>query len=142
MNIVLIIDNYINRLNDIFNILNESKKNFANRNILIINKFFDLFLKKNCKLFLNNFFDCTRSVINSNLMFQNDTACSIQQITFNIFVFFIQTSIFFTKNKNINISKKNSYRFCNFDYEHNNKYYKIFEDLKVYAEIISDLRYE
>ena len=30
LNIVLIIDDYTDRLNDIFNILNESKKSFVN----------------------------------------------------------------------------------------------------------------
>ena len=106
LNIVSIIDDYTNRLNDISDILNKSKKSFFNRSVSMINKFFNLSLKKERKLFLNNFFDCTRSVINNNLTFQNDTACSVQQITFDTFAFFIQTSIFFTKNKNINISKK------------------------------------
>ena len=69
LNIVLIIDDYTDRLNDISDILNKSKKNFLNRNISMINKFFDLSSKKERRLFLNNFFDCTRFVINSNLTF-------------------------------------------------------------------------
>ena len=105
LNIVSIIDNYTNRLNDIFDISDESKKNFVNRNVLMINKFFDLSLKEERRLFLSNFLNCIRSVINSNLMFQNNTTSSIQQITFDIFVFFIRISVSFTKNKNINILK-------------------------------------
>ena len=106
LNIVSIIDNYTNRLNDISDILNESKKSFINQNVLMIDKSFDLPSRKERRLFLNNFFNCIRSVINNNLTFQNDTTCSIQQIIFDTFVFFIQTSISFTKNKNINILKK------------------------------------
>ena len=106
LNTVSIVDNYTDRLNDISDISNKLKKSFVNRGVSIIDKSFDLFSKEERKLFLNNFFDCTRSVINNNLTFQNDTACSVQQITFDTFAFFIQTSIFFTKNKNINISKK------------------------------------
>ena len=106
LNIVLIIDNYTDRLNDISDILNKSKKNFVNRNVSMIDKFFDLSSKKKRRLFLNNFSDCIHSVINSNLTFQNDTTCSIQQIIFDTFVFFIRISISFTKNKNINILKK------------------------------------
>ena len=106
LNIVSIIDDYTNQLNDIFDISNESKKNFFNRNVSMINKFFDLFSKKERRLFLNNFFDCIRSVINNNLMFLNDTTRSVQQITFDTFDFFIQISTSFTKNKNINISKE------------------------------------
>ena len=72
LNIVSIIDNYTDRLNNIFDISNKSKKKFVNRNILIINKFFDLFLKEKRKLFLNNSFDCIRFVINNNLIFLNN----------------------------------------------------------------------
>ena len=69
LNIVLIIDNYTDRLNDIFDISNELKKSFVNRNVSMINKFFNLFLKKERRLFLSNFFDCIHSVINNNLTF-------------------------------------------------------------------------
>ena len=69
LNIVSIIDNYINRLNNIFDILNESKKSFVNRNVSMIDKFFNLSLKEKRRLFLNNFFDCIRFVINNNLTF-------------------------------------------------------------------------
>ena len=89
LNIVSIIDDYTNRLNDISDILNKSKKKIFNRNVLMIDKFFNLFSKKKRKLFLNNSFDCIYSVINNNLTFSNDTTRSIQQITFNIFDFFI-----------------------------------------------------
>ena len=89
LNIVSIIDDYTNRLNDIFNISDESKKSFFNRNVSIINKFFDLLSKKERKLFLNNFFDCTRFIINSNLTFSNNTTRSVQQVTFDTFEFFI-----------------------------------------------------
>ena len=89
LNIVSIIDDYTNRLNDISNILNKSKKNFFNRDVSMINKFFDLLSKKERKLFLNNFFDCIRFVINNNLTFSNDTARSIQQIIFDTFDSFI-----------------------------------------------------
>ena len=106
LNIILIIDDYTNRLNDTFDILNESKKSFFNRNVSMINKFFDLFLKEERKLFLNNFFDCIYFVINNNLTFLNDITRLIQQIIFDTFNFFIQISISFTKNKNINILKK------------------------------------
>ena len=106
LNIVLIIDNYTNQLNDISDISNKSKKSFSNRDVSIINKFFDLFSKKERRLFLNNFFDCIHFIINNNLTFSNDTTRLIQQITFNTFAFFLQTSISFTKNKNINILKE------------------------------------
>ena len=106
LNIVSIIDDYTNRLNDILNISNESKKSFFNRNVSMINKFFNLFSRKEYRLFLNNSFDCIRFVINNNLTFSNDITRSIQQIIFDTFNFFIRTSTFFTKNKNINISKK------------------------------------
>ena len=106
LNIVSIIDDYTDRLNDISDISNKSKRSFFNRDVSMINKFFNLFLRKKRKLFLNNSFDCIRSVINNNLTSLNDTARSIQQIIFNIFNFFIRISISFTKNKNINILKK------------------------------------
>ena len=106
LNIVSIIDNYTDRLDDISDISNKSKKNFVNRNVSIINKSFDLSSKKERKLFLNNFSDCIRSVINSNLTSQNDTTCSIQQITSDTFTSFIRISVSFTKNKNIDISEK------------------------------------
>ena len=67
LNIVSIIDNYTNRLNDISDILNKSKKNFINQNVSMINKFFDLSSKEERKLFLNNSFDCIYFVINNNL---------------------------------------------------------------------------
>ena len=89
LNIVSIINDYTNRLNDIFNISDELKKSFFNRDISMINKFFNLFLKKERKLFLSNSFDCIRSVINNNLTFSNDTARSVQQIIFDTFNFFI-----------------------------------------------------
>ena len=106
LNIVSIIDNYTNRLNNISDISNKSKKSFVNRNVSMIDKFFDLLLKRKRKLFLNNFFDCIHFVINNNLTFQNNITCSVQQITSDTFAFFIRISAFFTKNKNINISKK------------------------------------
>ena len=106
LNTASIINDYTNRLNDISDISNKSKKSFSNRNVSMINKFFDLFSKEERRLFLNNSFNYTRSVINNNLMFLNDTTRSIQQITFDTLDFFIQTSTSFTKNKNINISKK------------------------------------
>ena len=95
-----------NAEDDISDISNESKKNFFNRNVSMIDKFFDLLSKRKRRLFLSNFFDCIRSVINNNLTFLNDTARSIQQVIFDTFDFFIQTSASFTKNKNINISEK------------------------------------
>ena len=106
LNIVSIIDDYTDRLNNISDISNELKKNFSNRSVSMINKFFDLFLKKERRLFLNNFFDCISFVINNNLTFSNDTTRSVQQITSDTFDFFIQISASFTKNKNINISKE------------------------------------
>ena len=78
LNIVSIIDDYTNRLNDIFDISDKSKKSFFNRNVLMINKFFDLFSKKKRKLFLNNSFNCIHFVINNNLTFLNDITRSIQ----------------------------------------------------------------
>ena len=106
LNTAPIVDNYTNRLDDISDISNKSKKNFVNRDVSIIDKSFDLSSKEKRKLFLNNSFDCIRSAINSNLTSQNDTACSVQQIIFDTLAFFIQTSASFTKNKNINILKK------------------------------------
>ena len=106
LNTVSIINDYTDRLNNIFDISNESKKSFINRDVSMIDNFFNLFSKKERKLFLNNFFDCTGFIINNNLTFLNDTARSIQQIIFDTFDVFIRISIFFTKNKIINISKK------------------------------------
>ena len=106
LNTASIVDDYTDRLNDIFDISDESKRSFFNRDVSMINKFFDLSSKREHKLFLNNSFDYIRSVINNNLTFLNDTARLIQQITFDIFNFFIRISTSFTKNKNINISKK------------------------------------
>ena len=89
LNIVLIVDNYTDRLNNISDISNKLKKSFINRDVSMINKFFNLSSKKERRLFLNNFSDCTRFVINNNLTSQNNTTCSIQQITLDIFAFFI-----------------------------------------------------
>ena len=89
LNIVSIVDDYINRLNDISDISNKSKKSSFNQDVLMIDKFFNLFSKKERKLFLNNSFDCTRFVINNNLTFSNDTTRSIQQIILDKFDFFI-----------------------------------------------------
>ena len=69
LNIASIIDNYTNRLNNILDISDESKKNFVNQNVSMIDKFFDLFLKEKRRLFLNNFSNCTRFIINNNLTF-------------------------------------------------------------------------
>ena len=106
LNIASIVDDYTDRLNDIFDILNKSKKSFVNRDILMIDKFFDLFSKEERRLFLSNSLNCIRSIINNNLTFLNNTTRSIQQITFDTFNFFLRTSISFTKNKNINILKE------------------------------------
>ena len=106
LNIVSIVDDYTDRLNDISDISDESEESFFNRDVSMIDKFFDLSLKKERRLFLSNFFDCIRSVINNNLTFSNDTARSVQQIIFDTFNFFIRISTSFTKNKNINILKK------------------------------------
>ena len=106
LNIASIVDDYTDRLNDILDISDESKKSFVNQNVSMIDNFFDLFSKKERRLFLNNSFDCTRSAINSNLTFLNDTTRSVQQVIFDTFDAFIQISISFTKNKIINISEK------------------------------------
>ena len=78
LNIVSIINDYTDRLNDIFDISNKSKKSFFNRDVSMINKFFDLFSEKERKLFLNNSFNCTRFIINNNLTSSNDIMRSIQ----------------------------------------------------------------
>ena len=75
LNTASIVDNYINRLNNISDILNKLKKNFNNRNISIINKFYDLHSRKERKLFLSNSFDCTCS-LNNNLTVSNNIANS------------------------------------------------------------------
>ena len=89
LNIVSIVDDYTNRLNDIFDISDESEESFVNRDVSMINNFFDLFSKRERRLFLSNFFDCTRCVIDNNLTFSNDTTRSVQQIIFDTFDVFI-----------------------------------------------------
>ena len=85
LNIVSIVDNYIHRLNNIFYISDELKKNFNNRNVSIIDKFYNLYLKRKRRLFLNSSFNCIRFLNN----FSNDIANSFQQIISDILLFFV-----------------------------------------------------
>ena len=71
-----------------FNVSDEVNKSFDNRVHSIIDNFYDFHLKEERRLFLNNSFDCTR-FLNNKLTFSNDTVNSFQQITSNIFLFFI-----------------------------------------------------
>ena len=77
----------------------------------MIEKFYDLYLRKRCKLFLNSFLDCIH-FLNNKLIFSNDIANYFQQITSDTLLFFIQTSIFSMKNQNVNISDKNYINFA------------------------------
>ena len=105
LNIVSIVDDSTYRLNDISDVSDKLKKSFDNRNILIINKFYNFHSEKKRRVFLNSFFDCTH-FLNNNLTFSNDIANSFQQIISDTLLSFIKTSISFMKNRNVNISKE------------------------------------
>ena len=111
LNIVLIVDDYTDRLNSILDVLNKLKKSFDNRNIAMIDKFYDFNLKKKCRLFLNNSFECIRSINN----FSNNITSSFQQIISDTFLFIVQISIVSMNNKNINILEKSYIDFAMFN---------------------------
>ena len=85
LNLASIINDYTNWLNNIFDISDELKKKFNNRNVSMIDKFYDLYSERKHRLFLNNFFNYVHSLNN----FSKDTASSFQQIILDTLLFFI-----------------------------------------------------